>query len=383
MIRQIIYFSRFHNNPSSHGGDKRAAQLCDILNLLEYDFVSTCDSSFDISAELNKLLLSPSGYFQKKRSTHNKNEVTYSKYFLWSEDFRNHLLYLHLQAKCFVESLKNPPKMLFVDDPVFFAPVVLYAKSKGIPLVAFCHNIETLSREQVDPSTQRELFAYEIELISKCDLVVTISQEETYLLRNFGFDPVYLPYFPSPQTNRRLEAIREIRDATIKTNYLILGTVYNMPTLEGMKRVLDTISTDKAFTDDSFIVVGYGTEQLSSYLNDPRVEVRGAVPDAELDDLMAVAKGCIVYQDTGSGALTKIPELLVAGVPVIINSHAARSYHNLPGIFEFEYFDGLATQMELASNCNVFKHILTPPDTTALKKRIIDLTPSNPPSPGV
>lgn len=370
-----IYLSRFYNNPSSHGGDKRAAQLCNILDQLEYDFVSICDPSFDVSAELARLLQKPSGYFQKKKSIRNKNELTYSKYFLWSERFRDHLLYLHLQAKCFIENLKILPKILFVDDPVFFAPVVLYAKSQGIPLVAFCHNLETLSREQVEPSTQLDLFAYEIELISSCDLVVTISQEETYLLRNFGLDPVYLPYFPLPQTSKRLVAIREARGTTIKTNFLILGTVYNLPTLEGMKRVLDTISADRAFSAVRFTVVGYGTEQLSGYLDDPRVEVRGAVTDAELDELMTAAKGCIVYQDNGSGALTKIPELLAAGVPVIINSHAARSHHNLPGIFEFHSFDGLAAQMELAANCNGFKQVLTPPDTTSLKKRILELSP--------
>ena len=108
-------------------------------------------------------------------------------------------------------------------------------------------------------------------------------------------------------------------------------------------------------------------------MDDPRIEVRGEVADAELDEILAETKGCIVYQDNGSGALTKIPELLTAGVPVIINSHAARSHHNLPGIFEFDSFEQLGEQLELAARTNQFTQVLSPPDTSSLQKRIVEL----------
>jgi len=371
--KKLIYFSRFLNNPSGNGGDKRTAQICEILMQLEYDFVSLCNPTFIIPQKLKDLLYNPSGYFQKKQSQQYRQRLTHSKYNMWSERFRDYLLHLHLLSQCFVESLNKKPDLLFIDDSVFLAPVVFYAKAKGIPLVAFCHNLETLSREQVEYSCQREMFTYELDLLSMCDLVVTISTEETYLLRNFGMDPVYLPYFPLKQTADRFDEIRKGRQDRIKTDFLLLGTVYNLPTLDGMKKVIAAITDNNILPDDRLIVAGYGTSQLLSYLDDPRIEVRGEVTDAELDELLTETKGCIVYQDNGSGALTKIPELLTAGVPVIINSHAARSYHNLPGIFEFEGFDQIGLQMEAAANAKQFPQVLSPPNSTILMKRILDL----------
>lgn len=374
MSRNIIYFSRFNNNPGGNGGDKRTAQICEILNQIEYDFISMCHTPFTIPPKLNELLYNPSGCIQRKRSQLYKQHLTNGKYNKWSDRFKEHLLYMHLLSKLFIDNLKNNiPRLLLIDDPVFLAPVVFFAKSKGIPLVAFCHNLETLSREQVEYSCQREMFDYELDLISMCDLVVTISKEETFLLRNLGMDPVYLPYFPLKTVADRFGEVRNRRHGRVKADFLLLGTVYNLPTLEGMKRAITEIVHNNIMPDDSLIVAGYGTNQLSSYVDDPRIVVRGEVTEGELDEILAMIKGCIIYQDNGSGALTKIPELLTAGVPVIVNSHAARSHHNLPGIFEFETFDQLGQQMEFAARSNHFSQALSPPATLALQERIAEL----------
>lgn len=374
MSSNIIYFSRSLNNPSGHGGDKRTAQVCSILaRTINYKFLSICETPFIIPPKLKELLHHPSGFFQTKRSHYFKQKFTNAKYDKWDVRFRDHLLYLHLQAKYFIESLDKSPDLIIIDDPVFVAPLVFYAKGKGIPLVAFSQNVETLSREQVEPSCQRELFTYELELFSLCDLVVTISQEETWLLRNFGLDPVYLPYFPVAQAADRCAAVRERRPVSAKSNFLLMGTVYNLPTLEGMKRVIAAVADSAILAADKLIVAGYGTMQLAGFVDDPRIETRGDLTDAELDELLATTKGCLVYQENASGALTKIPELLLAGVPVILNPHAARSHHNLPGIFEFAGFEQLGAQMEAAANCGQFPQVLTPPDTTSLQKRIAGL----------
>ena len=371
--KKIICFSRFENNPSSHGGDKRAAQICEFLQQFDYEFVSTCNPPFIVPQKMHALLYNPSGYFQKKRSLRYKQRITYAKYFKWSERFRDALLNWHFLSQLFIENLDKSPELLIIDDPVFLAPVVLYAKSRGIPIVALIHNIETLSREQVEYSHQREMFTYELELLSHCALVVTISQEETWLLRNFGMDPVYLPYFPIKQSADRCDNVRTKRQHSIKANFLLFGTVYNLPTLEGMKKVITAITRDSILHNDRLIIAGYGTIQLANFADDPRIEVRGDLTDAELDELLTETKGCIVYQVNGSGALTKIPEILTAGVPVIINSHAARSHHNLPGIFEFDTFEQLGEQLEAAAQAKQFPKVLSPPDSTILKKRILDL----------
>lgn len=372
--RKIVYFSRFNNNPNLNGGDKRAAQLCDALSWSQFDFRSMTDMSLPYSEKVSRILTAPSGFFQEKLSALYKQYITFRKYSKWSDAYRSYIVYLHTLSNVFVKSLLyDRPDLLLIDDPVFLAPVVKYAKNNNIPLVAFCHNIETLSREQVTYEFQREMFQYELELIAQCDLVVTISKEETFLLRNLGMNPIYFPYFPLNKTLDCFQQVRKNRKESLKSDFLLLGTVYNLPTLDGMRKVIAAISSNNILHQDRLIIAGYGTKNNIPQTNEPNIEVRGDLSDVELYQLLTTIKGCIVYQDTGSGALTKIPELLVAGVPVIINSHAARSHYNLPGIFEFESLDGLRDQMSAAANSSIFPMVLSPPDTTPMINRILEL----------
>lgn len=372
--KKIIYFSRFHNNPDSHGGDKRAAQICEMLSEINYEFVSMYTMPLPYTEKQQQRLNKPSGLLQRKLALRQKQRVTCGKYQKWSPRIRDFIFEFHTRAQVFVDTLKNnQPSLLIIDDPVFLAPLVKYANSRNVPLVAVCHNLETLSRAQVEPSCQQEMLYYELELLAKCDLVITISKEETWLLKNLGMNPAYLPYFPLQQNLARFQEVRRKREEREKANYLLFGTVYNFPTLDGMKQVIAAVTVGTLLHGDRLFVAGFGTDQLASELNHPAVELRGAVTDAELDELLITIKGCIVYQESGSGALTKIPELLVAGVPVIINSQAARSHHNLPGLFEFAALEQLSSQLTAASQVVSFTQVLSPPDTTALTKRILGL----------
>jgi len=47
----------------------------------------------------------------------------------------------------------------------------------------------------------------------------------------------------------------------------------------------------------------------------------------------------ICYQESGAGALTKIREMLLAGVPVLANAHACRSYDEYRGAGLVEFAD--------------------------------------------
>jgi len=371
---KIIYFSRFNNNPNSNGGDKRTAQICDVLSCLKYEFVTLADMTLPYKYRLKKILNKPSGFFKEKFLILVKQYITYNKYLQWNEGFRERVVNSHTLSKVFVKTLANSkPDFIFIDDPVLLTPVVHYAKANNIPIVAFCHNIESLSREQVSSSFQRDMLQYELELIAKCDLVVTISKEETFLLKNLGMSPVYFPYYPLTKTLEGLQQVRNDRQKKPKSDFLLFGTVGNLATLEGMRKAISAISSSSILQQDRLIVAGYGTKERITQIDDPRIEVRGDLSELELHKLLKVIKGCIVYQDNGSGALTKIPELLAAGVPVIINSHAARSHHYLPGIFEFESLEGLSEQMDAAAKSNLFPQVLSPPDTSPVVTRILGL----------
>jgi hypothetical protein len=71
---------------------------------------------------------------------------------------------------------------------------------------------------------------------------------------------------------------------------------------------------------------------------------------------MASSEKAVVFQTRGSGALTRIPELLLAGLPVICNPHAARSAQQYDGV---EIFD---TDEELVSLLNARAPMPVPPD---------------------
>lgn len=372
--KKIVYFSRFPNNPSGNGGDKRTSQICEILERIGYDFVSMAGMSPRHNELVKNIFRRPSNYVIKKIARFYYEYVTYRKYAQWSDEFRGSIVYLHMMSRAFVNSLNHrKPDLFIIDDPVFLAPVFHYARSNNIPIVAFCHNLETLSSAQVTSKFQRDMLMYELDLIGQCDLVVTISTEETFLLKNLGMDPLYLPYFPLKQTLERFTKVRRSRLGKLKADFLLLGTVHNLPTLQGMKQIISLLSNNYLLNDDRLIVVGYGTKERLTHEHDTRIQIRGDVSDAELDELLTSVKGCIVYQESGSGSLTKIPELLLAGVPVVVNSHAARSHHNLPGIFEFGTFDQLPGQLVAAAGSDQFLSKLSSPDTSRLEKRIVDL----------
>jgi glycosyltransferase involved in cell wall biosynthesis len=64
----------------------------------------------------------------------------------------------------------------------------------------------------------------------------------------------------------------------------------------------------------------------------PEVELRGWVSQTELDALLTQAAAAVVPQRLGFGALTRLPELCCAGVPVITFDHPTFAINPLPGL---------------------------------------------------
>jgi hypothetical protein len=85
------------------------------------------------------------------------------------------------------------------------------------------------------------------------------------------------------------------------------------------------------------------------------IKIHGRLELTQLCDLMASSEKAVVFQTRGSGALTRIPELLLAGLPVICNPHAARSAQHYDGV---EIFD---TDEELVALLNTRAPIPRPP----------------------
>lgn len=326
----LLYFSRYRADQVDNGGARRVAQMLQRLDGYELEFVSSLTRpavSGDADAGGSGTLLNKVG-----------NAVACGRYRKYAAEFANWIFFGRRLARRWVRALegRDNVRLVIVDDPIFFAPLVRALHKRKIPVIAHCHNIETLSRGQVKENHQRQLLLEELELLGLCQAAITISREETFLLRNLGLQAFHLSYYPPSAIERRLLAVRQLRMQTVKKDFLLLGSAGNPPTRRGMQQIIALWENAAPLpTGDRLIVAGFGTDILRTGGCGAGVDFAGVVTDAELDDILARVRATLVFQEDGAGALTRIAEFLLAGVPVVANSHAARSYYNLPGVIEF------------------------------------------------
>jgi len=327
---EIIYFSRYRADLVDNGGARRVAQLLQLLDRYELEFVSSLSKP---SVGGNQVAAGAGSLMSMVLQA-----LVHGRYRKYSAEFAYWIFFSRRLARRWGRALarRDNVRLVIVDDPIFFAPLVHALHKRGIPIIAHCHNMETLSRAQVKEPHQRQLLLEELELLSLCQAAITISREETFLLRNLGMKTFHLSYYPPLAIERRLLAIRYLRMNTLKGDFLLLGSAGNPPTRKGMEQIIDMWeSVSPYLSGDRLIVAGFGTEVLRAGGSGAGVVLAGAVTDAELDEMLARVRATVVFQEDGAGALTRIAELLLAGIPVVANDHAARSYHHLPGVTEF------------------------------------------------
>ena len=90
----------------------------------------------------------------------------------------------------------------------------------------------------------------------------------------------------------------------------------------------------------------------------------------ELDGILTRAVACICYQKIGAGALTRICEMLIAGLPVIANNQAVRSYYGMKGIVEIQGLDDLENGLECAESLEGEIPVPAKPESHDLIRRI-------------
>ncbi|MFW6047092.1 MAG: hypothetical protein ACOCP4_04850, partial [Candidatus Woesearchaeota archaeon] len=75
---------------------------------------------------------------------------------------------------------------------------------------------------------------------------------------------------------------------------------------------------------------------LEETIQNPNFIFEGTVSEDRLKELYIGAKAIIAHQKTGTGTLVRIPEALIAGVPVIANTVAARDTRQYNGIYVYD-----------------------------------------------
>ena len=345
-MMRAIYFTRFMPTCDAGGGSRRLMQMLELLEDFNCEVVSSARADriekkalARIQAGQGERLLARPALFMPHLNR-------------WDESRRGVARRLHAFSRQWSRYLQQTtkPDLIFVDDPVYFQPLVETAGRLRIPVIAVCHNFESLVYNQAPQQQVLDLFRQELAVLSRCRMTITISREEALLLKNLGANALFLPYYPVRLILDRLLAVRKQRAAGEKHGIILIGNVKNPPTREGMIQVVRHWQQhDLARVAGPLMVGGFDTERIAAELAESRgIEFLGSLSNEQLDSILCRVKACLCYQERGAGALTKICEMLVAGVPVVANTVAARSYHGMAGIVEFNDLDRLRSSFRAA-----------------------------------
>ena len=328
-MKQIVCNTVFKLDPFSHGGSKRSVQIRELLTKAEVIFE---DDSFALPKQgplsrsfiwaLRAVLFIYRHYPKKKIKT--------------VSNYVNLIRYYSYRIPVIYDKYKNQD-VVFVWENTKDRNLLYLLKAVGRHTVAIPHNIESLVNGRCVKALEEE-----ITILGECDVVFAISKEETWLLRLMGINAYYLPYSPPKEVESFLCKIRKKRESSTvryRSRFALIGTVNNPPTRSGMQSLIDFFSSQSAFPFD-LLVAGFGTEVLKP-TSHPQISFFGALPVPQFMDLLEDIDGVILYQPPTTGALTRIPEMLIAGIPVFVNFNASRNYFNEPNLIFYDSFDDL------------------------------------------
>lgn len=325
MKAHILHHSSFEPLSDGHGGNRRTAQVVELIEKAGLSIQSVKPNQSiqpEMSARINRYWAG----IQALRQYNLKLPCYYKAISRYGCQ--------HLRYKDSIEQFQHGKVFVWEATRNYITPdIALQAKLK---ILALPQNLESLADAQGHSYLRSQLLSelsIEIQQLSKADAIFCISREEQWLLSLWGLEPRFLPYYPSESTLKDLKTIRDKRRFLEKKRFLIVGTAHNPPTRIGMIEQLEWLKEFRGEIEFEVSVVGYGTEALSDLFDQSHFNFLGAVDNKKLHYLMSRAKAVLVHQRAGVGALTRIPEMLIAGVPVIANSNACRSAFNYSGVY--------------------------------------------------
>lgn len=315
----ILGWSLFRASTNGHGGNARSEQIAELVAEagFTYQVIERTGAGHPLSDRLRGLAL---------KSLHRRRWRNIPAFLLG--------FYITLLDRTL--GTHPGPRVLLCEDTLL--PVPLWrAHRHGFKTIALPHNVETLSGIGSD----LHALGAELEAMQLADEIFCIADEDAWLWTNLGLRAQVLPYFPLGARRRRLAAIAASRPTHQGPDapWLLLGTAHHAPTREGMRTVLRWLEPALA-AGLPFVVAGHGTESLAAEAPS-RAVFTGSISDEELDSLLRRARGLVVHQERGTGALTRIPEALTAGLPVLASRLAARSTGSLFGVTRYETADEL------------------------------------------
>ena len=234
------------------------------------------------------------------------------------------------------------PALCIVEDAVWFHGIVLANRRLGVPTWACPHNLESLDLEgplrlehRLGTWGRFGNLANELVTLAACGARFAISRVEAGFLGGVGLETEFYPYRPVGEIRDYFVKIRAARaSGAVEPRLLALvGSATHAPTREGMEWFLGNVRAHGLPVGTRIEVVGQGTETLrGAEALAPHGVARGWVDPDSLASLLARAHVVVIPHFSGFGALTRLAELPLAGVPVLVASHAAHAVETLPGV---------------------------------------------------
>lgn len=326
----IYKHSHFSPDPSGHGGNKRTTQLNELLFKAGIAFKEADFSPYQLSP-----LHIPSYFkgfaYTKKPGLGLKNNYAIGRYLS--------------QFDAFIQN-ERPDLFIWESTASHYLLLADVLHKNKVPFIALPHNIESLIKGAESVLSKRQAPGWlteELGYLKHARHVFTISREERWLLSLYGINATYLSYYPTDALAGHLLSLRDKKNNKLNTNgarkeILLLGTFHNSPTYNGYIEIINQLKGDESVNIN---VAGYGSEGLKDVYTGDNIHVWGTINAEQLDQLIINCDYALVHQEPTSGALTRIPEFLIAGLTVLANTAASRSYYDLKGVKTYHNIDEL------------------------------------------
>jgi hypothetical protein len=248
-------------------------------------------------------------------------------------------------SKSYVAALSEHPRpSIYIWENATNTVGAHLAAKAGCAVVAVPQNVYTAERgfrDQWGRARGLASLERECDFLRKCDAVFCISREEQWLLRVQGIQAGHLPYYPSSELLAFLLDVRASRSGSPSRRFLSIGSATHPPTAGSLRELIEEFNRMRGTSDAHLDVAGHHTESLRPLVRCTNVHVHGTVTQDQLRELLVKTSAAVIHQRPGVGALTRIPEFLIAGVPVIANVDASRSTWTLDGVLHYERMEEL------------------------------------------
>jgi hypothetical protein len=325
MKDSIFVYSLFDVDPHGHGGCRRTSQIDELIQRSGFN---------SVQAGIKQLPTGFERYVTVIKSFNLMSLLFAIRHNIFPTLSLKALAFFGLTREIYRQEFNHYPNgqtLVWEITSRYIFPYV--ASEYNHHVIAVPHNLESFI---FYPHVFTESLDVEIKALSSADSVFCISREEQWLLKLHGIDADFLPYYPPSVIVDELLTVRNLRLESCKDSYLIFGSAKNPPTFAGMLEQIQYLSEIRKTLEFQVNIVGYGTEILKEHIQNTDFQLYGSVSSDELKKILTATKAVLIHQVAGVGALTRIPEMLIAGVPVIANGNACRSAFEYDGVYCYE-----------------------------------------------